>query len=77
VKAHLAAKLWRQIDEVFDVTVTARRIEAGPLQGQHVIEVEPRPSFETATISALADLARHHGCELSFGKSPRRVLVIS
>ena len=77
MKARQAAGVWRDLDNMFELTFTARRLDSGPLMGQHVIEVEPRPAVSATQIGALHAYATDRGLEISFGKSPRRVLTIA
>lgn len=72
-----AAAVWRELDQRSELSIVARRLEKGPLQGQHVIEVESRPPLEHKDFTWLSEIAVKHNLELSFGKSPRRVLVLS
>lgn len=55
----------------------ARYINRGALVDQHAVEIEPGHDLSTDDFEQLVAFAREHGYELSFGKSPRRVVALS
>lgn len=71
-----AASVWRTLRSQ-GVNASARFLEKGELAGQHVVEIEPRPSLEMGDFARLVTLAEERKIDLSYGKSPRRVLVLS
>lgn len=71
-----AAAVWKELRGLH-YGVTARHLEVGPLGGEHVVEVEPHPTLTTNDFHALLHICELRSLELSYGKSPRRVLVLS
>lgn len=71
-----AGTTWRQLRGL-GFNAVARHIEKGTLRGQHVVEIEPRPPLETSELAVLLEVAGTRGIEISYGKTSRRVLVLS
>lgn len=71
-----AGAVWRELRGL-DFNAVARHMEKGELRGEHVVEIDPRPPLTTNSIAALLEVATVRGLELSYGKTTRRVLVLS
>lgn len=71
-----ASVVWRLLRQS-NFNASARFLEQGALAGEHVVEIEPGPSLSTDDITQLLLVAKDRDLELSYGKSQRRVLVLS
>lgn len=71
-----AGAVWRQL-RALHYNAVARHLERGELAGEHVVEIDPRPALTTTDMAALLEIANARSLEFSYGKSARRVLVLS
>ena len=71
-----AASVWTTVRGL-GFNAVARYHPRGQLQGEHVVEIEPGHDVHTADFRVLLDLCEGRSIDLSYGTSPRRVLVLS
>lgn len=76
MKRSKTSAVWNELREL-GYNASARMLDSGTLAGEHVVEVEPGPALTTADFTTLMGIAATRGLELSYGLSPRRVLVLS
>lgn len=76
MNARKAASVWK-ICRGHSYDAHARFIARGALAGEHVVEIESGHALSTSDFRKLLGIADGNKVELSYGKAPRRAIVLS